>query len=57
MILDQRTLAILKNFATINPSIQFKVGSALATISPQKTVMARAKVDQEFERSFAIYDL
>jgi hypothetical protein len=57
MILTARTLAILKNFATINPSIQIKQGAVLSTISPQKTVMARAEIDQEFDRTFAIYDL
>lgn len=57
MILEDRTLAVLKNFASINPSIQFKQGSTLSTISPQKTVMAKARLNQEFSRTFAIYDV
>jgi len=57
MNFDSRTLQILKNFSTINPSILFKPGSVLATISPTKTIMARAKINQTIESPFAIYDL
>ena len=38
------TLSVLKNFSTINPSIVFKPGSVVRTISPQKTVMAAATI-------------
>lgn len=55
--LSPRTVAILKNFATINPSLQFKVGSVLKTISPSKTIFAHATVEENFESEFAIYDL
>lgn len=47
MKLDTRTTQILKNFASINPSIMFKPGNRLATISAGKTVMARANITQE----------
>lgn len=57
MQFDNNTLTILKNFASINPSILFKPGKYLSTISQTKTVFAKAKVDQEFEDTFAIYDL
>lgn len=57
MKLDTRTSQILKNFASINPSILFKPGNKLATISAGKTVMARANINQEIGDSFAIYDL
>lgn len=57
MNFDNRTLQILKNFATINPSILFKPGSVLATISPTKTIMAKAKINEKIEAPFAIYDL
>lgn len=57
MNFDSRTLQILKNFSTINPSILFKPGSVLATISPTKTIMARAKINETIESPFAIYDL
>lgn len=57
MKLSAKTIAILNNFASINPSILVKPGSTLRTISPQKTVMAKAEVDETFDREFAIYDL
>ena len=57
MKLNARTTQILKNFASINPSIMFKPGSKLSTISPGKTIMARANIDQEISSVFAIYDL
>lgn len=57
MQINQRTLQLIKNFSTINPSIQFKKGNVMRTVSPNKTIMASAKVDQEFPVDFAIYDL
>lgn len=57
MNLDPRTLQILKSFAAINPSIHFKDGTTLKTISPTKTVMAKAILTDGFEQPFAIYDL
>jgi hypothetical protein len=57
MKFDSRTLQILKNFSTINPSIQFKPGKTLSTISTGKTIMARAKIAQDISGQFAIYDL
>lgn len=57
MKLSARTLQILKNFATINPSMLFKPGSNLSTITPTKTMQAKAKVSEAFDTEFAIYDL
>lgn len=57
MKLTSRTLQILKNFSTINPSLLFKTGSVITTISPNKTVMARATVGEVFPQTYAIYDL
>jgi hypothetical protein len=57
MKLNPRTTQILKNFASINPSLQFDEGQNLKTISPNKTVMAQAKLDDVIPRTFAIYDL
>jgi len=57
MKLEAKTLNVLKNFSTINPSILFKEGSVVSTISPTKTVLAKAKVDTNFTKRFAIYDL
>ncbi|NDB85983.1 MAG: hypothetical protein EB127_25275 [Alphaproteobacteria bacterium] len=57
MKLSSRTLQILKNFSTINPSLLFKTGSVLTTMSPVKTVMARATVKETFPQTYAIFDL
>lgn len=57
MKLSARTVQILRNFASINPSIQFNAGDVLRTISPNKTMMAKAKLEDTIDADFAIYDL
>lgn len=57
MKFSERTLTIMKNFATINPSLIFKPGKELRTISPQKTVMAMAKIDDEIPSQACVYDM
>tara|TARA_Y100001973_G_C5207884_1_gene342987 strand:- start:4056 stop:4679 length:624 start_codon:yes stop_codon:yes gene_type:complete len=48
---------VLKNFSSINQSLAVDSGNTIRTISPQKTVMAVAEVDDSFDSPFAIYDL
>tara|TARA_B110000211_G_scaffold9108_1_gene9699 strand:- start:4784 stop:5437 length:654 start_codon:yes stop_codon:yes gene_type:complete len=48
---------VLKNFAVINPSIWVDEGNVLNTISPAKTIVAKAVVDESFDTPFGIYDL
>lgn len=57
MKISAQTIGILKNFASINASLLVKAGKVLSTISPQKTILAKAAVAEEFPREFAIYDL
>ena len=57
MKLTAETTAILKNYATINQNIQFKQGSTLSTISPQKNILTSAEIGEDIPRTFAIYDL
>lgn len=57
MKFNTNTVAVLKNFSSINPSIAMKKGNILRTISPQKSVIAIATLEQDFERDAAIYDL
>lgn len=57
MKISSETITILKNFSMINQSILFKEGSVLKTISPQKTVMAKATVSDEFPMQAGIYNL
>jgi len=57
MRFDPKTITLLKNFASINPSMLFKPGNVVSTISPSKTVMARARVTENFPSRFAVLDL
>jgi gp45 sliding clamp, C terminal len=57
MQLSPGTLNILKNFSNINRSIVINEGNELSTISVTKNIFAKAKVEEKFPRTFAIYDL
>ena len=57
MKLDDRTLEILTNFSVINPSIKFEKGKVLRTVSPLKTVLARAVIATDIEKDFVIGEL
>lgn len=57
MKLQQRTIQILKNFSTLNPSLVFKKGNVISTITPLKTVIAKATISEEIPETFAIYEL
>ena len=57
MKLSDQTLTILKNFAGINNSVLVKKGLQLRTISVAKNILAEARIEEEFPRDFAIYDL
>jgi hypothetical protein len=57
MKFSERTLTILKSFATINKSIQLKKGNVLKTITPERTLMANATIPDEIPSDACIYDL
>lgn len=57
MRLEPGTLAVLKNFAAINPALSIRKGTLLRTMSPTRSIVAHATVAQEFECDFAIYNL
>ncbi len=58
MKFSEETLGVIKNFSTINQSILFKKGEKkLATISPQKSVIAYATIPENIPQEFAVYDL
>jgi hypothetical protein len=57
MKITNETLNILKNFSSINPSIVINEGNVLKTISPQKSILAKATINQTIENKMAIYDL
>ena len=57
MKISQRTFQVLKNFSSINPTLNVTAGSVIRTVSQNKTVLAEAAVQEEFPMDFAIYDL
>jgi hypothetical protein len=57
MNFDPHTINVLKNFSTINPSILINKGDMLKTISPTKSIFAKAKMKQTFDHQISIYDL
>jgi hypothetical protein len=57
MKLSENTITILKNFSTINPSIYIRKGNILRTIAMSGNIASAAKVSEQFENEFAIYDL
>lgn len=57
MELNEKTLQVLKNFATINPNIVIQGGNTIRTLSEGKNVFGKAQLEVEFPQSFGIYDL
>jgi hypothetical protein len=57
MKFSDETMSVLKNFSQINPSLLFRPGDMIRTISPQKTVMAAATVSENFDSQAGVYDL
>ena len=57
MKLSDHTVEVLKNFATINQNLVIKEGNELTTMSAMKNIVAKAKVEESFEKEVAIYDL
>lgn len=57
MKLSDNTLAVLKNFGSINSGIFFKKGKVLRTVSSHKNILAKATIPDEISQDFGIYDL
>ena len=57
MNLSNETLAVLKNFATIQPNIVFRSGNELKTISEAKNIVAKATLTETITQDFGIYDV
>ena len=57
MKLSEHTVEVLKNFATINQNLVIKEGSTLTTMSAMKNIVAKADVEESFDKEVAIYDL
>lgn len=57
MKFSERTLTILKSFSTINKSILMKEGNVLKTITPEKTLVATATIEEQIPSQACVYDL
>ena len=57
MKLSETTINILKSFAVINTGIEFKPGNILQTISPQKSIMAKAEIEDTLPAHGCFYEL
>ena len=57
MRISKETVSILKTLASVNTNILLKPGNKLATISPQKNIVAEINVAETFTNEFGIYDL
>ena len=57
MRISDETMDVLKNFSTIDPSLAFKAGNTIRTVSEQKNILAQAVVEDTFPVDFAIYEL
>lgn len=55
--ISQKTMAVLKNFATINGSILIREGSTLKTISVGENSIAQYQCEEDFPQTFGIYEL
>ena len=57
MKLSKNTLAVLKNFAGINPSIYLRKGNVIATKSLNNVIYAEAKIEDVIDADVGIYDV
>ena len=57
MKVSERTINLLKNYANINQSIEFREGNVLKTVSPLNTILASVEVEEVFSKTFPIYEL
>jgi hypothetical protein len=55
--ISQKTMMVLKNFATINGSILIRKGNILKTISIGENAVAQYSCAETFPQTFGIYDL
>lgn len=57
MKLSENTLAILKNFSSINSGVVLQKGNVQKTISPEQTILVEAHLEDDMPETFGIYDL
>ena len=57
MKISEKTIEILKSFSSINDRIKIKPGNTIRVLSPNKTSMATAIVEETFEQEFALHNV
>lgn len=57
MKLSENTVNVLKNFASINSGVVLKKGAKQKTISPEKSIMVEAVLEDQMPVDFGVYDL
>ena len=57
MKMNERTLTVLKNFASINSGVVLRPGLVQKTVSPESTILVEAHLEDDFTETFGIYDL
>lgn len=57
MKFSSKTLGILRNFDTINQSMVFEKGRIIRSMSPHKSILAFANIDEEIEQDAVVYDM
>lgn len=57
MKLSESTLSVLKNFSTINSGVVLQKGKSQRTISPDKSILVEAELEDDIPEQFGIYDL
>src|SRR5438876_11156550 len=55
--LSPRTKIILSHFSRVQPSLLFTPGQEIRTISPEKDIIAVAKITETIPATFGIYSL
>jgi hypothetical protein len=57
MKLSEKTLSVLQNFAKINSGVVLNEGTKQRTISPAKSILVEATIEDDIPSKFGIYDL
>ena len=57
MKLSENTMNVLKNFASINSGVVLNKGNVQRTISPEKSILVEATVEDDLPEKFGVYDL
>lgn len=57
MKISKQTLAVLKNFASINGSILIIKGNEIVTVSPARNIFARFSCAEDFPVNIPLYDI